>query len=306
MSRLPKATVIIPTLNAGPLFERVMTRLSSQDYRGYNMLIIDSSSTDDTRKIAKSHGARIEIIPQKEFTHGGTRNLAAQKASGEVLAFLSQDAVPANPQWLSRLVAPLERRKIAGVFGGQIPHPNASPMERYFYQERFPQVSKIRRLEEGRPVALDDIFFSNVNSAMKRDTLLKYPFNEKIIMSEDQDWAKRILLAGLRTQYEPQAAVIHSHDYTLKTAFQRYFDSGFSLMEITDDSFRSFTKSGLDYMMAELSYVLENEPATVPYLFLYDFSKVAGTFFGRHAKQLPNWLRKRMSMHSYHWDKDES
>lgn len=298
---LPKATVIIPTRNAGPLFEEVMQAVASQDYPDYETLMVDTTSTDRTRDIARKHGARIYTITQDEFSHGGTRNLAARLARGEVIAFLSQDATPAKKSWLRELVSPLKDRNIAGVFGGQIPREDAPLMEKFFYSVRFPAMQKKRSLAHGSPIILDHIFFSNVNSAMRREMLLAYPFDKAIIMSEDQEWAKRVLLEGFETFYEPNAAVVHSHNYTLKTAFQRYFDSAHSLMEVTDDTFRNFTKAGFSYTWEEFRYVMRNSPETVPYLFLYDFSKVAGTFLGRMAKKLPQRLCEMMSLHKYHW-----
>lgn len=304
-SEVPKATVIIPTRNAGPLFEGVMQAVASQDYHDYEILVVDTSSTDRTRDIARKHGARIYTVTQDEFSHGGTRNLAARLARGEVIAFLSQDATPAKKSWLRELASPLKDRNIAGVFGGQIPREEASPMERFFYSVRFPDKPKKRSLARGSPISLDHIFFSNVNSAMRRDMLLSHPFDNGIIMSEDQEWAKRVLLDGFKTLYEPSAAVIHSHNYTLKTAFQRYFDSAYSLMEVTDDTFRNFTKAGFSYTLDEFRYVMGSSPTTVPYLFLYDFSKVAGTFLGRQAKKLPRRLCEMMSLHKYHWARQQ-
>jgi len=300
----PLVTVAIPTRNAGALFEEVMAAVASQDHPSFEILVVDTSSKDGTRDIARRHGARIYTITQEEFGHGGTRTMAARLARGSIVAFLSQDATPAGKGWLSSLTAPLAEKKVAGVFGGQIPRKDASPMERFFYMRRFPGEGKRRSLAAGKPVSLEDIFFSNVNSAMRKETLLAYPFDSAIIMSEDQEWAKRVLRAGYDTVYEPRAAVIHSHYYSLKGAFRRYFDSACSLMEITDDSFRSFTRQGISYTWDELGFVLRESPRAVPYLFLYDLSKAAGTFFGRHALRLPRGVRKAMSLHAYHWDRN--
>ena len=76
-------------------------------------------------------------------------------------------------------------------------------------------------------------------------------------------------------------------------------------MEVTDDTFQSFTRAGVSYTLEELRYVMKTSPKTLPYLFLYDFSKVAGTFFGRQAKGLPNAVRRMMSLHKYHWNRKQ-
>src|SRR3712207_9497114 len=63
-----------------------------------------------------------------------------------------------------------------------------------------------------------------------RSTLFPYTtlFRSDIIMSEDQEWALRVLLAGHALVYEPRAVVRHSHPYTIRQAFRRFFDSGAS------------------------------------------------------------------------------
>ena len=301
MPRLPSVTVFIPTRNAGARFEQTMRRVASQDYPRFNILVIDTSSQDATRDIAARHGAKVHVITQDEFSHGGTRNLAARMATGDVIAFLTQDALPASREWLRNLVGPLADLSVAGVFGGQRPYPDASPMERFFYRKRFPETGKRRALASRGRIALDDIFFSNVNSAITQKLLLENPFEERLIMSEDQEWAKRMLLKGYATLYEPSAAVIHSHYYSLRSAFTRYFDSAYSLMQITDDTFRSFTRQGVSYTLEEIRWVAREKPLVIPYLLCYDFSKMAGTFLGRHGRSLPRSLCRQLSMHSYHW-----
>ena len=59
---------------------------------------------------------------------------------------------------------------------------------KFFCKENYPNYKILRPLDNNR--SLKDIFFSNVSSALRKDILEKYPFNEQIIMSEDQEWAK--------------------------------------------------------------------------------------------------------------------
>ena len=56
----------------------------------------------------------------------------------------------------------------------------------------------------------------------------EFPFADDIVMSEDQEWSRRVLRAGLDIVYEPEAAVHHSHAYSVLSAMRRFFDSGVS------------------------------------------------------------------------------
>ena len=58
--------------------------------------------------------------------------------------------------------------------------------------------------------------------------LERFPFVDDIIMSEDQEWSRRVLLEGYELRYVADAVVRHSHPYTLAQAFRRFFDRGVS------------------------------------------------------------------------------
>ena len=45
-----------------------------------------------------------------------------------------------------------------------------------------------------------------------------------MLKSEDQEWGKRVVLAGYKVIYDPEAVVYHSHHYTLTKVFKEYFD----------------------------------------------------------------------------------
>ena len=68
--------VVIPTLNAGSQFHKLLEQIDSQTCPLACKLILDSSSTDDTREVAAQHGFEVMLIRRKDFNHGQTRALA--------------------------------------------------------------------------------------------------------------------------------------------------------------------------------------------------------------------------------------
>jgi len=153
---------------------------------------------------------------------------------------------------------------------------------------------------------ISNFFFSNTNSAISRDVWEKISLPE-MLKSEDQEWAKRALLAGYMIVYEPDAIVYHSHHYTLKKVFQEYFDSGATMPYVYNDDRiapPNFLKRGLDYEIAQFRYFVENNYLKyVPYSILYDFMKFLGYFFGTKHKYMPMRLKKVLCKKSNHWDK---
>ena len=89
---------------------KVLEAVSSQrcDF-AYDVLVIDSGSTDGTPDLVKrfsQKNVRLEEIPKAEFQHGRTRNRGIAHTDGDHIAILTQDALPKTDDWLARLISP--------------------------------------------------------------------------------------------------------------------------------------------------------------------------------------------------------
>jgi rhamnosyltransferase len=121
-------------------------------------------------------------------------------------------------------------------------------------------------------------------------------------MSEDQLWAKQVLLAGERIFYEPQATVFHSHNYRLKEVFKRNFDSGLSLVGIAEDTFAEMAGYEIRHLRSCLEdLVRAGEWWWIFYLFAYEFTRAIAFAMGQRAHYLPRWIKRKLSLHQYHW-----
>jgi rhamnosyltransferase len=298
-------SVVIPTLQAMGYLPALLAALKSQaPHPPAEILIVDSGSRDGTRDYAAERGHEVRLLDVARFSHGGARNLGVRHATGDVVVFLSQDAIPRDVHWLAGLLAPFQDDRVAAAFSRQTPKPDANPMERFFLDTHFPAAPTIyQRRPDGADLLFQrDVFFSNVSSAARREILLRHPFDETLIMSEDQQFARDVLMAGYHIAYAAASVVRHSHNYSWLQALRRYFDSAYSLTQIFDHhGFSHSARLGCTYLRRECAMIIRHHPLLLPRYAAYVLAKTLGTVLGHSADRMPRWLARRLSMHSYYW-----
>ena len=310
----PDISIIILAKNEEENLERGLAAIAEQELdRPFEVLVIDSGSTDRTRDVARRFGARVHEIPPDEFQHGRTRNLGVRLARGRLLVFLVADACPASREWLRRMVEPLDDPSVGGVYGRQLPRPDTIPPQAFAIGYHYGPHSE-RRSAGGGPVAFRDAQFSDVSSAFRRDILERFPFPEHLIMCEDRGIAKILLERGFDIYYQAAAAVYHAHNYTLSQVFRRYFDIGVSFTEIWNEHDRPAEQGGgrpfgsvigesLPYLRAQLAALARQRHwRWIPAAPFYDGARFAGYFLGSRHRLLPRGLRKKCSMYRGFWN----
>ena len=150
--------------------------------------------------------------------------------------------------------------------------------------------------------------FSNVNSAIRRDVWQRFPFADDLFFAEDQDWARRVLLAGYTLSYEPSAAVHHSHRYSVKTAFKRFFDTGASADRgfLAGGSAASgvLRKEALRYAREEVAWLARTgRRRWIPYAAVYELAKFLGVQLGARHRRIPLWAKRKLSFYPDYWDR---
>ncbi len=222
------ASVVIPVLNAGPLLDEVLAGVREQGE--LELLVIDSGSGDGSVERARAAGARVIEIPQREFGHGRTRNLGAERTSGELICFLTQDAVPL-PGWLDAYREAFELDgRVGAAFGPHLPRPETSPMIARELTEFFAGFAP-----NGTPSlqrAGELTFLSNVNACYARACWEQLRFPD-VEYAEDQAFGVLMLESGWVKAYQPRAAVRHAHDYGPVEFMRRYFDEYRGLREVS-------------------------------------------------------------------------
>jgi len=297
-------SVIIPTYNAKDLLAKLLLRLRSQSV-DFELVIIDSSSTDGSAELAKASADTFLSIPKDRFDHGGTRTMAAKAAKGELLLFLTQDALPNSEHALANLLQALDNPMVGAAFGRQLPYENTSLFGKHLRYFNYPQKSYIRTLSDKEHYGLKTVFFSDSFSVYRRSVLAEVGwFKDGLIVGEDMYVIAKILMAGHKIAYRADATVLHAHDYTLLEDFRRYFDTGvFHERESwLIDVFGKAEGEGGRYVKSEFRFLLQEKAySKIPEFVLRNGLKYLGYTLGRHYQYIPYKITKILSMHSRWW-----
>jgi rhamnosyltransferase len=284
-------SVLIPVKDGGADLIRCLQAIAAQKVDDQvEVVVVDSESSDGSAERARELGATVHEIPASEFVHGATRNLAARLSNGDVLVFTTQDAVPATDHWLARLVGALDGDAVVGAYGRQLPHEDATPPEQFFLDFMYGPTPRIQRLGGIAELSFEQTLFSNVNSAIPRSVWEANPFRDDVTMSEDQEWSRRMLLAGHTIVYEPEAAVRHSHTYTLRGAFRRFYDSGASAGRsyvAGEESRAALRRAFRRYAVGEVRWLWRTgRRRWIPYAAVYELAKLTGLQLGLRKKDV--------------------
>lgn len=302
-------SIIIPTLNGGELFGEVLNSIGDQDLdEKYELLIYDSSSTDDTVARAKAFGAQVIPVRREEFDHGGTRSLAAERAAGDILVFMTQDAVIADPGSLSALIAPLQKESSVDVtYGRQLPAEDATLAAAHLRLFNYPELSMQRSYDDRSKYGLKTVFVSNSFAAYKKVRLAAIGyFQDNLIFGEDTCAVGRLLLHGSMVRYVAEATVFHSHNYTFWEEFKRHFDIGVlhSAEQWLLQEYGRAEGHGASYVHSAISCFVSNKAwSLLPDLIIRCGVKYLGYNLGRKYRYLPEGLRPKCSMHHSWWQR---
>ena len=301
---MPSITVVVPTLNASadwPQFASALLACVVPE----QVLIVDSSSADGTVELARAAGFRVHSIARADFNHGGTRQLAAELLpEADILVYMTQDAVLASPDAIGLLVAAFEDPQVACAYGRQLPRVGATPIEAHARLFNYPPVSSVRTLATREQLGIKTIFLSNSFAAYRRSALMEAGgFPRGTIFGEDTVLAARLLLAGWKVAYVAEAQVHHSHAYTWKQDFKRYFDIG-ALHSQEDWLLREFGQAsgeGKRFVLSEMRYLWPRHFWLMPSALIRTALKLAGYRLGRAEKKLSTGFKRRVSMHASFW-----
>lgn len=296
---------IIPTRNGMSTLGRLLDSLATQTVN-FDTFIVDSSSIDGTRELAQTRLGQVVVVSSREFNHGGTRQMMVNQNSGyDFYVFLTQDAYLADPHAIARIAAPFTDPKVGAVCGRQLPHLDASPLAQHARYFNYPEGVQVKTIADVPRLGIKTAFMSNSFAAYRGDALKSVGgFPVHVIFAEDMYAAARMLLSGWKIVYAGNAESHHSHNYTIKEEFERYFDMGvFHVREPwIRRHFGGAGGEGMRYVGSELRFLGLRRMYLWPSALLRNAVKLLSYKLGQQEARLPIRLKRWLGMYKRYWD----
>jgi rhamnosyltransferase len=302
------ASIILLTKNGGEDINNCLFAIFFQKTsHSFEVIAIDSGSTDDTLNILNKFPIKVLRIKPEEFGHGATRNRGARLAKGKYLVYITQDAIPYNEHWLDFLINSVNKdQEVAGAYSRNLPKPGCDPFEARYIAKAWGENREVKSIKN-RKNYKRFVFFSDTSSCIRKDIWEKFPFNEELVQTEDQDWSKRVLGSGYKIVYEPASMVYHSHSYSIKKLFSKYFDAGTAHKQIFKDNnnvylplipFFVIVVMLLDLnFMVNRNYKLFSILKWIPNSIIRHLTEATGFWLGLHSRFLPAKIKRKFTMY---------
>lgn len=211
----PFVSIIMRSYNEGWALKDTLPAIQAQDYKNWELIVIDSGSTDGSVELIKAaKPAHFVQIESKDYVPGKVMNHGMKLAKSDFGIFINADATPQGSNWMRPLVEALQDEKNAAVFGRQIPRPDCQSVFACDYERCF---------GPKRESANWDHFFSMVSSGLRKDVWSKRGFREDLQYAEDDEYTRWCKEEGYNIVYRDDSVAMHSHNYTVEQSYIRSF-----------------------------------------------------------------------------------
>ena len=222
-----KVSVIIPTFNAGVAFEKLLCSLNEQSgLDDLEIIVVDSGSKDKTVDVCKRNGVKLIEITQEEFSHSYARNLGAKYASGDILLFMTQDALPSSKEWVRRMISPLINENIVACSCLEQCPPGTDLFYRCnsnIHNKFMSSAGEVCSLELVKDTYTLRKYSSlnDTNCAIKASVFRLFQYRNSY--AEDLDLGIRLIKKGYQLKFIKDNPIIHGHnrncDYYLRRSY---------------------------------------------------------------------------------------
>ncbi len=270
--------IICPLYNAESYIENLDKSLKMQEnVKIQKISYILTESKDNTRNLLNKISASYEVIRKEEFSHSLSRENVAMKSNADILVFITQDVDIQDKNWLNNLIKPIETGESVASFSRQLT--KYDNIEKYTREKNYPDKSYVVSKEDIENMGLRAFFFSDASSAIKTEIFKRLNgYDGKTLpTNEDQYIAYKIINNGYKIKYCADSVVYHSHKFTLKQLYKRYYDTGlFFAQEKYMDKYQT-NKTGGGLAVYILKRAIQDKNFKVLLRFLPD---MAVRFFG--------------------------
>ncbi|NMG59563.1 glycosyltransferase family 2 protein [Geitlerinema sp. P-1104] len=208
-----KVSIVIRCCNEEKHIGRLLSGIQNQTASDWEIIVVDSGSTDSTLSIVQNYPAKIVRIKPEDFSFGYALNVGCREAKGDYIVLASAHVYPVYRDWIDRLIAPFENPNVALTYGKQRGEKITKYSEHQVFKKWFPDKSN---LDQAHP------FCNNANAAIRRSLWEKFPYNERLTGLEDLDWARKLKNMSFQVAYVSSAEVIHVHEECPRQVYNRY------------------------------------------------------------------------------------
>lgn len=306
--------VIIPVYRPGKKFSSLLQMLQKQTYPIQKIIVINTEKSywndGGYEGIA---GLEVHHVKKEDFDHGGTRNMGAGCSTGDIMVFMTDDAVPGDIHLIERLTEALSWKgaggqPVAAAFARQLPAGDCRTIERYTRGFNYPAQSRVKTVEDLPQLGIKTYFASNVCCAYDRAVFVKLGgFTGRTIFNEDMIYAASVIKAGYGIAYAAEAEVIHSHNLSGKEQFRRNFDLAVSQADHPEvfEGLRS-EGEGLRLVKKTAGYLIRHGKIwLIPSLVAGSGCKYMGYCMGKCYRKLSAKMIRRCTMNQSYWDRME-
>ncbi len=211
------ASIVVRAFNEEKHIGRLFTGISQQNLSDFEVILVDSGSTDATIAIVSGADCHFPVkivrIEPTQFSFGRSLNLGMAEARGDIVVIASAHVYPVYPDWLERLLSPFVNPKIGLTYGKQRGNKSARISEHQIFAQWYPEHSQI---QDNNP------FCNNANAAVRRKLWEEHQYDETLSGLEDLEWGRWAIEQNYSISYVAEAEIVHIHEDSPKGIYNRY------------------------------------------------------------------------------------
>lgn len=279
-------SIICPIYNGENYIQKLHNNILNQKLESeqtLQILYVLTRCNDKSEELLKRLNCNYTLIEPKDFSHSTTREMMSKKAEGEIIVFISQDIKIKNDLWLKNLVSPIIKGECEASFSRQIGEDDN--IEKYTRERNYPSESRIVSKDDIEKYQIRTFFYSDASSAVLTKVYreLNAYDGKRMPTNEDMYFAHKLIHAGYRIKYCADSEVYHSHDFTYKQLYKRYYDTGIFFKQNKYFLNYKSNESGIDLAKYVLKRAIQDKNFKVVFQVIPNFAvRFIAKLIGQH------------------------
>jgi len=281
----PKVSVIVPAYNSEKTLKYCLNSLINQDYKNYEILVIDNNSTDKTKQIInffQKKSKKIRYLFESKKSRGAARNKGIEKVKTEIILMTDSDCITPK-DWISKMTEVLIKENQEIVMGYE------ENTLKNFWSNNIHKENKKFLKNNLKNDYIDTLDTKNI--IVRTKLMKKLKFNPDLKNLEDFDLFIRLKHNNIKIRFAPEIRVKHFHKNSFSKTIKLNFDRGYWAQRIYQNHknknlkkirmFDSFTFKSFLFFPIFILISLLKKPKTGFFLLFWEISWRYGILFGK-------------------------